>query len=122
VHYGLNLLAENIEDQQGNVTRFAVIGQHAGPRTGNDKTALMFEIQHKSGSLADALNLFKRNKLNLTWIESFPIARPEGGYLFFVEMEGHQLDKRVQKATQLLARRAVRLTVLGSYAKAAAAV
>ncbi|HTQ38100.1 MAG TPA: prephenate dehydratase [Pirellulales bacterium] len=122
VHYGLNLLAENIEDQQGNVTRFAVIGQHPGPRTGNDKTALMFEIQHKSGSLADALNLFKRNKLNLTWIESFPISRPEGGYLFFVEMEGHQLDKRVQKATQLLARRAVRLTVLGSYAKAPPAV
>jgi chorismate mutase/prephenate dehydratase len=67
------------------------------------------------------LNLFKRNRLNLTWIESFPISRPEGGYFFFVEMEGHQSDKRVQRATQLLARRAVRLTVLGSYAKAAPA-
>src|SRR5262249_20391939 len=58
VHYGLDLLAENIEDQQGNVTRFAVIGQHAGAKTGQDKTALMFEVPHKSGSLADALNLF----------------------------------------------------------------
>src|SRR5262249_17784053 len=56
VHHGLNILAENIEDQEGNVTRFAVIGQHAAPRTGNDKTSLMFEIAHKSGSLADALN------------------------------------------------------------------
>jgi chorismate mutase / prephenate dehydratase len=121
VHFGLNLLAENIEDQQGNATRFAVIGQHASRRTGNDKTALMFEIRHKPGSLADALNLFKRNKLNLTWIESFPISRPEGGYFFFVEMEGHQSDKRVAKVTQLLARRAVRLTILGSYAKAAPA-
>ncbi len=37
VHYGLNVLAENIEDQQGNSTRFAVIGQHAGPRTGATK-------------------------------------------------------------------------------------
>ncbi len=75
----------------------------------------------RPGSLADALNIFKRNQLNLTWIESFPIARPEGGYLFFVEMEGHQQDKRVAKVTQLLSRRAVRLTVLGSYAKAAPA-
>jgi chorismate mutase/prephenate dehydratase len=121
VHYGLDILAENIEDQQGNLTRFAVIGQHGAPRTGNDKTALMFEIRHKPGSLADALNLFKRNKLNLTWIESFPISRPEGGYFFFVELEGHQHDKRVERVKQLLGRRAVRLTVLGSYAKAAPA-
>lgn len=118
VHYALNLLAENIEDQQGNLTRFAVIGQHAGPRTGRDKTALMFEVVHRPGSLADALNIFKRNRLNLTWIESFPIARPEGGYLFFVELEGHQDDKRVQRATESLSHRAVRLTILGSYAKA----
>ncbi|HEY2882355.1 MAG TPA: prephenate dehydratase [Pirellulales bacterium] len=122
VHYGLNLLAENIEDNQGNSTRFAVIGQHAGAKTGRDKTAIMFEVPHKPGSLADALNLFKRAKLNLTWIESFPIARPEGGYLFFVEMEGHHSDKRVQRATERLARRALRLTTLGSYAKATAPV
>ncbi len=120
-HHGLSVLAENIEDQQGNLTRFAVIGQHSGPRTGRDKTALMFEVVHKPGSLAEALNIFKRNKLNLTWIESFPIARPEGGYLFFVEMEGHQQDKKVVRATEALARRAVRLNILGSYAKAAAA-
>jgi chorismate mutase/prephenate dehydratase len=118
VHYGLNVLAENIEDQQGNVTRFATIGQHPGRRTGHDKTAIMFEVEHRPGSLADALNLFKRNRLNLTWIESFPIARPEGGYLFFVEMEGHHEDKRIERAIERLARRAVRLTVLGSYAKA----
>jgi chorismate mutase / prephenate dehydratase len=118
VHYGLNILAENIEDQQGNLTRFAVIGQHSGPRTGRDKTAIMFEVAHRPGSLSDALGIFKRNRLNLTWIESFPIARPEGGYLFFVEMEGHQDDKRVENATQRLAARALRLTVLGSYAKA----
>ncbi len=121
VHYGLNVLAENIEDQQGNSTRFAVIGQHLSPRTGTDKTALMFEVEHRPGSLADAMNIFKRNRLNLTWIESFPIARPKGGYMFFVELEGHAQDKRVVKALDVLRRRAVRLTVLGSYAKAAVA-
>jgi chorismate mutase/prephenate dehydratase len=116
-HYGLNSLAENIEDNPGNVTRFAVIGDHCAARTGHDKTALMFEIEHRPGALADALTLFKRNRLNLTWIESFPIPRTEGGYLFFVELEGHQNDKRLDRAIQQLGRRSVRLVVLGSYAK-----
>jgi chorismate mutase/prephenate dehydratase len=119
IHYGLNMLAECIEDMQGNLTRFAVIGDHAGGRTGNDKTALMFEIEHKPGSLADAMNIFKRLRLNLTWIESFPIARPEGGYFFFAELEGHQQDARVRRAVDALSRRAVRMVVLGSYAKSA---
>ncbi|MCC7086011.1 MAG: prephenate dehydratase [Pirellulales bacterium] len=121
VHHGLNVLAENIEDLSGNVTRFAVIGQHPGPKTGSDKTAMMFEVPHQPGSLADALNIFKRARLNLTWIESFPIARPEGGYFFFVELEGYHGDRRVLKAIAKLSQRAVRLTVLGSYAKAAPA-
>ena len=58
----------------------------------------MFEMPHKPGALADALNIFKRLRLNLTWIESFPIARHEGHYFFFVELEGHQTDARVRRA------------------------
>ncbi|MDX1963560.1 MAG: prephenate dehydratase [Pirellulales bacterium] len=119
LHYGLDLLAENIEDVAGNLTRFAVIGETAAKRTGNDKTAVMFEIPHRPGALADAMTVFKRYKLNMTWIESFPIARPEGGYMFFVEFEGHQADMRVKKATEALAKRAVRFVILGSFAKSA---
>ena len=117
IHYGLDVLAANIEDVQGNLTRFAVIGNHSGKRTGSDKTALMFEIEHSPGGLADALAIFKRRGLNLTWIESFPIARPAGGYLFFVEVEGHQDQPRLRQAIEALQRRCVRLVVLGSYAK-----
>lgn len=115
VFYGLDVLAEQIEDNPGNLTRFAVIGQHGAPRTGRDKTSLMFEVEHRPGGLADALNLFKRAGLNLTWIESFPIARPEGGYLFFVELDGHEHDSRVRKVVETLRRKALRLEVLGSY-------
>jgi chorismate mutase/prephenate dehydratase len=119
VHYGLDVLAADIEDNPGNLTRFAVIGDETGPRTGSDKSSLMFEVAHKPGALADAMNVFKRARLNLTWIESFPIARPEGGYLFFVELEGHESDARVRKAIAALAKKALRLDVLGSYAKMA---
>ena len=72
-HYGLTVIDGNIEDNKNNVTRFAVIGGEMPHRTGRDKTALMFEIPHKPGSLADAMLVFKRGRLNLTWIESFPM-------------------------------------------------
>jgi len=116
-HYGLTVLAENIEDNPSNLTRFAVIGEHMAGRTGRDKTAVMFEVAHKPGALSDAMTIFKRNRLNLTWIESFPIPGTHGRYLFFVELEGHFHDKRVVKATDALLKKSVRMTVLGSYAK-----
>jgi chorismate mutase/prephenate dehydratase len=119
VQYGLDVLAADIEDNQNNLTRFAVIGDETAPRTGNDKCSLMFEIAHQPGALADAMNVFKRGRLNLTWIESFPIARPEGGYMFFVELEGHEADPRVRNAIKSLERKVLRLDVLGSYARMA---
>jgi len=117
-NYGLDVVAANIEDNKNNVTRFAVIGGEAAARTGRDKTALMFEIPHKPGSLADVMSVFKRGRLNLTWIESFPMSSSKNEYLFFVELEGHQNEAKVQRALAHLQRRTVRLEVLGSYAKA----
>lgn len=119
VHYGLSVLAENIEDNPANVTRFAVIGAHSAARTGHDRTAAMFEVEHRPGGLADAINIFKRARLNLTWIESFPIANSDGRYLFFVELDGHETEARPRKALAALARKALRLEVLGSYPRAA---
>jgi len=115
IHYGLDVLAENIEDNQANMTRFAVIGDHSGARSGSDKTAVMFQVEHRPGALADAMAIFKRNRLNLTWIESFPIPRQPGGYLFFVELDGHERDARVRRALQSLERKSLRFETLGSY-------
>ena len=120
VHHGLDILAENIEDVAGNTTRFAVIGHADSSRSGNDKTSLMFEIEHRPGGLADALAIPKKQKLNLTWIESFPLAGEERGYVFFVELEGHRDDLRVRRAIHALEQRCKRVVVLGSYASAAA--
>ncbi len=120
MHYGLDVLAENIEDNPFNTTRFAVIGDHPSPPTGNDCTAMLFQLSHEPGTLADVMVIFKRNKLNLTWIESFPLPGPERGYLFFVEMEGHEEDARMRRAVASLERRASRLEVLGSFPATAA--
>jgi chorismate mutase/prephenate dehydratase len=120
-HYGLAVIDSNIEDNKHNITRFAVIGGEMPHRTGRDKTALMFEIPHKPGSLADAMLVFKRGRLNLTWIESFPMPNTKNEYLFFVELEGHQTDSRVKRALEALRRKTARLEILGSYPKAAPA-
>jgi chorismate mutase / prephenate dehydratase len=118
VNYGLPVLVPNIEDNPDNVTRFAVISTMTADCTGRDKTALMMEIAHEPGALADSMAIFKRNKLNMTWIESFPIPGSRGRYLFFVEFVGHESEPRSRKAIDTLAKRSLRLEVLGSYAQA----
>jgi len=116
-NYGLPVLARNIEDQPDNITRFAIIAKESAPRSGNDKTALMLEIAHQPGALADVMAVFKRNRLNMTWIESFPIPGHRGRYLFFIEFVGHQNDLKARRAIAALAKKALRLEPLGSYAQ-----
>jgi len=115
VHYGLDVLAERIEDNSSNITRFAIIGAASAPRSGNDRTAMLFQVEHRPGSLVDALAIFRRNRLNMTWIESFPIPESNRKYWFFVELEGHESDSRVRRAVATLGKKAVRLEILGSF-------
>jgi chorismate mutase/prephenate dehydratase len=118
VNNGVAVLVRSIEDNPDNVTRFAVIGKESGPRTGNDKTSIVFEIDHKPGALADAMGIFKKQRLNMTWIESFPLPGQRGRYVFFVEFQGHASELRPRRALAALEKRATRLSVLGSYAQA----
>jgi chorismate mutase/prephenate dehydratase len=115
VRYGLRILFTDIEDSPFNETRFAVIGLQQSPRTGHDKTALMFRVPHEPGSLVEALNIFKQNKLNLTWIESFPAHEPKAEYVFFVDFDGHQEDPKVKRALTALSDRCEEVLVLGSF-------
>jgi len=118
VEHSLAMLAADIQDHSDNITRFAVIGTEPSPRTGNDKTTIVFELDHRPGALADSMGIFKRNRLNLTWIESFPLPGQRGRYLFFVEFQGHAGELRPRRAIASLEKKATRLTVLGSYAQA----
>jgi chorismate mutase/prephenate dehydratase len=129
VKYGLRILFTDIEDAPHNETRFAVIGHQKSGKTAHDKTTIMFRIPHNPGSLVEALDVFKQNKINLTWIESFPgqrratgeaneekapkAAKPE--YLFFVDFEGHIEDSKVKRALQGLGEHCQEVTILGSF-------
>jgi len=118
INHALTVLAQDIQDNSDNITRFMVIAKEIAPRTGNDKTSIVFEIDHYPGALADAMVLFKRNRLNLTWIESFPVPGCRGRYLFFVEFQGYPTELRPKRALASLEKKALRLDVLGSYAQA----
>jgi chorismate mutase/prephenate dehydratase len=120
--YRLRILAENIEDQPHNVTRFAVIGERAEDRTGRDKTTLMLRLSNQAGALAKAVAAFEKFGVNMTWIESFPIPGPvvkgddsNPSYLFFVDVEGHVNDARVRQALDVVRKRCERLDIIGSY-------
>jgi chorismate mutase/prephenate dehydratase len=120
MHHGLDVLAEHIEDNPFNTTRFAVIGDHVPPRTGNDRTAMLFQIEHHAGALADVMNVFKRNRVNLTWIDSFPVPSSTQEYLFFAAMEGHETDANLKRAVAILEKTTLRLEILGSFPATAA--
>ena len=115
VEYDLQILVEGIEDNANNVTRFAVIGEEVCNPTGKDRTAILVQIAHKAGSLADTLQIFKKNKVNLTWIESFPLRGEEPGYLFFIDFEGHVQEPHIKRTLNELEKRVVRLETMGSY-------
>lgn len=121
VRYGLRILFTEIEDSPYNETRFAVIGNHKAGKTGRDKTALMFRLPHNPGSLAEALDVFKQSKINLTWIESFPARTPKPEYVFFVDCEGHRDDPKVAKTLKSLEGLCQELTILGSFPAASLA-
>jgi chorismate mutase/prephenate dehydratase len=116
--YQLDVIDSSIEDNPNNVTRFAVLGRDWSPRSGNDKTAILFQVPHRPGVLADAMMLFKDAGLNLTWIESFPLPQTTAEYLFFVEVAGHVTDAAVAATLEKLGKLTLRLEVLGSYPKA----
>ena len=116
--YKLDVIAESIEDNRNNVTRFAVLGQHQPAPSGDDKTAILFQVSHEPGALANAMTIFKEKDLNLTWIESFPAPETKNEYMFFIELSGHRDATKVGQAIEQLGKIAQRLTILGSYPRA----
>jgi chorismate mutase/prephenate dehydratase len=116
--HGLRVLFENIEDDPDNETRFFVIGREGARRSGDDKTAIMFTTAHKPGALAEVLDVFKENGINLTDIEKRPSKKVNWEYYFFIDAQGHQDDAAMQKAIGEARAHCLQLTVLGSYPRA----
>ena len=112
--YGLPKLAENIEDEPNNTTRFLVLGRQDAGVSGRDKTSLIMSAPNRTGSLVDLLAPFTENGVSMTRLESRPARHTLWEYVFYVDIEGHRQDDKVVLALAALEQRAAYLRVLGS--------
>ncbi len=115
--YGLKIIDQNIQDRPENHTRFLIISKDQAKRAKKNKTSLMFSIPDESGALLKALQLFARNKINLSKIQSRPLRNQPWEYLFYVDFMGHVEDKTVQQVLKTLGKQTLFLRVLGSYSE-----
>ncbi|MFC1645656.1 prephenate dehydratase [Candidatus Omnitrophota bacterium] len=113
--YNLKIIAKEIEDSPHNITRFLVISQNDVPATKDDKTSIVFSIKDKVGALHDMLIPFKKNKINLTKIESRPSKKKAWDYYFYLDLSGHQTEPKVKKALKELEAKCKFIKILGSY-------
>lgn len=113
--YGLEVLAEDINDEKNNSTRFIVITNQKVFLKEASKISICFEVPHESGSLYQMLSHFIYNDLNMTRIESRPIEGKTWEYRFFVDFEGNLEQPAVKNALRGLREEAQNLKILGNY-------
>ena len=116
--YGMKILAREIEDTPTNYTRFFVISKNDAPKTGKDKTSIIFAATHKPGALYHALEEFEKRNINLTKIESRPTRQKPWEYNFYLDFEGHRTEENCAEALKALEKKATFLKILGSYPRA----
>jgi chorismate mutase/prephenate dehydratase len=114
-HYGLAILAPNIEDEPNNTTRFLVLGDYEPAPSGRDKTSLVLSARNRAGAVYEMLTPFATRGVSMTKFESRPSKVALWEYLFFVDIEGHRDDPQVASALEEVGRIAGYLKVLGSY-------
>jgi len=113
--YGMVLLAEGIETNPRNYTRFFVISRREADRAESNKTSLVFRTRNVPGALYESLGAFAKRGINLTKLESRPARDTPWEYIFYVDFEGHSQDEKCRQALSDLESRCVFLRILGSY-------
>jgi chorismate mutase/prephenate dehydratase len=114
-YLGLNLLQASIHNEANNTTRFIVISNKKVFIKGAQRTSICFALPHKSGSLYHALSHFIYNNINMTKIESRPIAGKAFAYRFFVDIEGSLDEPAVKNALHCIKEEAIEMKILGCY-------
>jgi chorismate mutase/prephenate dehydratase len=116
--YDLQILAQRIEDEPGNTTRFLVIGPKDSPPSGHDKTSMLLSCRNEAGGLHRLLTPFAEQAISMTRIESRPSRQGVWDYVFFVDVSGHRQSPAVAAALEELKQAANLCKVLGSYPEA----
>ena len=116
--YKLKILAPNIENENGNATRFLIMGKEVlQPNFGNKKyiTSFLFKLKSKPAALYQSLGGFAINGVNLTKLQSYPEHNSFESYFFLCDLDGHIEDTKVQKSLEELGLHCQDFHVLGVF-------
>ena len=116
--YNLEILKNNIEDDDKNVTRFLIMGkkvQHPELKDNNYITSCIFKVKDKPAALYKCLGGFATNDVSLSKLESFSDQSSFEQYLFLCDIVGHIEDPKVQKSLEELGFHTISLEILGVY-------
>ncbi len=114
--YRAEVIAEDIQDNPNNTTRFVVLAAADHRPTGRDKTSICFDFSEDApGQLFSVLEEFAKRRINLTKIESRPTRQDLGRYIFLVDLEGHRGDNEISAALEAVRRHVSMFKILGSY-------
>lgn len=113
--YGLEILAEGINNNEKNTTRFVAISKTPEISDTADKISAVFKLHHESGELSRILALFARGGLNLLKLESRPIPESPFEYTFFVDYSGSLLCENVRSITDTAIAETESFILLGNY-------
>ena len=113
--YGMEILAEGIQTNPKNFTRFFVISREKAEQANYNKTSLIFRTKNIPGALYQSLGAFATRGINLTKLESRPAKDTPWEYIFYVDFDGHLKDKACMEALAELRDSCAFLKILGSY-------
>jgi prephenate dehydratase len=113
--YGGHVLAGPINDDPHNYTRFFLLSRDDAPVEGANRTSLVLVTNHEPGSLWNALGVFESTGINLSKLDSHPIAGDRRHYRFYVDLEAGVYEDRTQQAIEQLRGLGCAVDVLGSY-------
>ncbi len=116
--YGMKILAENIQTNPHNYTRFFIISLREPERAPRSKTSIVIRTKNVPGALYRCLEVFAAREINLLKLESRPARDRPWEYLFYLDFEGHKDDPPCREALEALKERTTFLTILGSYPRA----
>ena len=103
--YKLDIVASNIENEKGNVTRFLIMGKAISQpelEKGKYITSFLFKLKSKPAALYQSLGGFAINGVNLTKLQSYPETNSFSSYFFLCDLDGHIDDPKVQKSLKEL--------------------